>query len=84
MPSLIAARLGSVLAGRYELVRLLARGGMADVYEARDRQLRRSVAVKLIRGAASGGRARFDAEVRVLAALNHPGLVQVYDAGELD
>jgi hypothetical protein len=79
-----APAVGSVLLDRYELVRHLARGGMADVYEAADRQLERRVAVKLFRGAAAGDRARFDAEVVVLAALNHPGLVSVYDAGEQD
>jgi hypothetical protein len=57
---------------------------MGDVYEARDRQLRRSVAVKLYRGTAPADRSRFDAEVVTLAALSHPTLVQVYDAGEHD
>jgi serine/threonine protein kinase len=73
---------GTVLAERYDLVRHLARGGMADVYEATDRQLQRQVAVKVFRAAAASDRARFDAEIVVLAALNHPGLVQVYDAGD--
>jgi serine/threonine protein kinase len=75
---------GSVLAGRYELIRHIARGGMGDVYEAEDRQLARRVAVKVFRAAAAGDRDRFDAEVVILAALNHPGLVRVYDAGEQD
>src|SRR5688572_5471821 len=57
---------------------------MADVYEATDHQLQRQVAVKVFRAAATSDRARFDAEVVVLAALNHPGLVQVYDAGDQD
>lgn len=73
---------GSLLAERYALTRLIARGGMGDVYEAEDRQLQRRVAVKVFRGAATVDRARFDAEVVVLAGMNHPGLVQVYDAGE--
>ena len=78
-----APRVGSVLASRYELVGHIARGGMGDVYEAEDRQLRRRVAVKVFRAAPAGAdRARFDAEVVTLAALNHPGLVRVYDAGE--
>ncbi len=54
---------------------------MGDVYEAQDRQLERRVAVKVYRAASPADRARFDAEVRVLAGLNHPGLVRVYDAG---
>lgn len=73
-----------MLCDRYEMVRHIARGGMGDVYEARDRQLRRPVAVKVYRGTAPADRSRFDAEVVTLAALSHPTLVQVYDAGEHD
>jgi tRNA A-37 threonylcarbamoyl transferase component Bud32 len=72
---------GTLLGGRYELVRHIARGGMGDVYEADDQVLERRVAVKLYRAASPADRSRFDAEVRVLAGLNHPGLVRVYDAG---
>lgn len=54
---------------------------MGDVYEAHDRLLDRSVAVKLFRAAPRSDRHRFDAEVRLLAGLNHPVLVRVYDAG---
>lgn len=57
---------------------------MGDVFEGRDRLLQRPVAVKLYRATAPTDRSRFDAEVMTLAALNHPGLVQVYDAGEHD
>lgn len=79
-----ASPVGSVLASRYELIRHIARGGMGDVYEAEDRLLQRRVAVKVFRATAAGDHARFGAEVVVLAALNHPGLVRVYDAGEQD
>jgi serine/threonine protein kinase len=75
---------GSVLAGRYALIGHIARGGMGDVYVAEDRQLQRRVAVKVFRAAEAGDRARFDAEVVLLAALDHPGLVRVFDAGEQD
>jgi eukaryotic-like serine/threonine-protein kinase len=78
------ATAGEVLAGRYELVRRIARGGMADVFEARDVLLDRPVAIKRFRAAGTTDRQRFDAEVRLLAGLNHPGLVAVYDAGEHD
>lgn len=74
--------MGVVLAGRYELVRFIARGGMSDVYEATDRVLGRQVAVKVYRATAVADRRRFEAEVRILASLNHPGLVHLYDAGE--
>lgn len=54
---------------------------MGDVYEAHDQLLERRVAVKVFRAASPVDRTRFDAEVRVLAGLNHPGLVHVHDAG---
>lgn len=57
---------------------------MADVYRATDRVLGRQVAVKVLRTsveAAAAARARFDAEPVLLAALSHPGLVMVLDAG---
>lgn len=76
-----APHVGSVLGERYELVRHLARGGMGDVYVAEDAVLRRRVAVKVFRAAGPADRTRFDAEVRVLASLTHPGLVRVFDAG---
>jgi tRNA A-37 threonylcarbamoyl transferase component Bud32 len=75
---------GSILCDRYELVRRLARGGMGDVFEAEDLVLHRRVAVKVYRSAAPEDRARFEAEVRLLAGLSHPGLVRVFDAGEHD
>jgi len=75
---------GAVLADRYEVRRLIARGGMSDVYEATDRVLGRQCAVKVYRATALADRSRFEVEVRILAALNHPGLVHVFDAGEHD
>jgi serine/threonine protein kinase len=72
---------GTVLGERYELVRHIARGGMGDVYEARDHLLTRPAAVKVYRSTSATDRSRFEREVRVLARLNHPVLVQVYDAG---
>ena len=70
-------------AGRYALGRLLGRGGMADVYQARDQVLGRDVAVKLLRDRTSDpvARARFMDEARLLASLNHPNLVAILDAG---
>ncbi|HZR14722.1 MAG TPA: serine/threonine-protein kinase [Acidimicrobiia bacterium] len=68
-----------VLAGRYRLTALLARGGMADVHRAIDARLERDVAVKILRE--DGDRARFDGEVQTLAALHHPNLVRLLDAG---
>ncbi len=81
-PPVAAPTVGTRLAGRYELVRFIARGGMAEVYEAVDGVLDRRVAVKLFRAAEAVDRQRFDGEVLLLASLSHPGLVGVYDAGE--
>ena len=74
---------GSMLASRYRLVRMLGRGGMADVYEASDIRLGRSVAVKVFRQQTelSGNEARQRREIQVLARLQHPNIVSVFDAG---
>ena len=73
----------TVLGERYALEEVIGRGGMADVYRAEDQVLERPVAVKLLRDhtASESERARFTAEARTLARLNHPGLVTVLDAG---
>jgi serine/threonine protein kinase len=74
----------TILDGRYELRRLLGRGGMADVWAAHDRALGRDVAVKVLRGLEAEHEARFAAEVRTLARLDHPNLVRLLDAGDDD
>jgi eukaryotic-like serine/threonine-protein kinase len=72
-----------MLASRYRLVRMLGRGGMADVYEAADMRLGRSVAVKVFRQQTelSGNEARQQREIQVLARLQPPNIVSVFDAG---
>lgn len=75
---------GSRLAGRYRVERLIAHGGMASVYAARDETLDRAVAVKVLRPGEPVDRTRFDREARVLAGLAHPNLLAVYDIGEED
>jgi serine/threonine protein kinase len=47
---------GDTIAGRYKITRMIAHGGMGDVYEATDQDLRSEIALKTIRGAATGGR----------------------------
>lgn len=68
---------------RYELGELIGRGGMGSVYSARDRLLARDVAVKIahvvIGGA--GGAPEMETEARILARLEHPGIVPIHDAG---
>jgi eukaryotic-like serine/threonine-protein kinase len=74
------------LAGRYELVELIATGGMGRVWRGHDLQLGRTVAVKVLRTEFSGNEtflARFRAEARHAAALTHDGIAAVYDHGEV-
>lgn len=76
-----------VLGDRYQLGDLVGTGGMADVHRATDLLLDRVVAIKLLRSSSSSDeeeRARFTSEARTLAALSHPGLVTLLDAGILD
>ena len=71
-----------VLDGRYRVGERLGGGGASDVYRAVDLRLGRSVAVKMFRSRAGAhSDRRCGDEARLLAALNHPGLVAVYDAG---
>ncbi|WP_431987385.1 protein kinase domain-containing protein [Streptomyces griseoflavus] len=71
-----------VLAGRYRLDAFIGSGGAADVHRGFDLRLRRPVAVKVFRPGADGDmEARFHSEAVILARLQHPGLVTVYDAG---
>jgi hypothetical protein len=81
------SRSQTTIADRYELAEPLGHGGMADVWAARDLRLRRDVAVKFLGpGVATraDGKARFEAEARSAASLNHPNIVTVYDSGEHD
>ncbi len=72
--------------GRYEILREIGRGAMGIVYEARDPVLDRTIALKLIQPSSAGDaalafEARFIAEARIVAALQHPGIVVVHDVG---
>src|SRR3954451_22633963 len=80
------AHLGRVLAG-YRIEERIGRGGMGLVYRAQHLNLRRRAAIKIIApelAEASGFRDRFNREARIAAALQHPNIVTVYDAGEED
>ena len=79
-------RESQVVAGRYRVIRELARGGMASVYLARDLKHDRDVAVKVVRGelAAALGGGRFLREIRIAAHLRHPHIVPLYDSGDAD
>ena len=72
---------------RYEIVRELGRGGMAIVYLARDPLMDRQVAVKVLPRQFTfdpGFRSRFQREAQIVARLEHPAIVPVYDFGEFD
>jgi tetratricopeptide (TPR) repeat protein/predicted Ser/Thr protein kinase len=68
--------------GRYVVLGVLGRGGMGVVHEARDVQVNRAVALKLLHAGIRGRRAeRLRREARALARLSHPNVVQVYEVG---
>ncbi|SBS76212.1 Serine/threonine-protein kinase PknA [uncultured Mycobacterium sp.] len=80
-------RVGVTLSGRYRLQRLIATGGMGQVWEAVDSRLGRRVAVKVLKQEFSSDPEfieRFRAEARTVAMLNHPGIAAVHDYGETD
>ena len=77
----------TLASGRYRVEDELGRGGMAIVYLARDEELERSVAIKVLAGHLADDpvfRDRFLREARLAAGLSHPNVVQIYDAGEDD
>ncbi len=78
---------GLVLSSRYRLGRLIAIGGMGEVWSADDTRLGRVVALKILRPELTGDPEfveRFRTEARITASLNHPGIASVYDYGEVN
>jgi eukaryotic-like serine/threonine-protein kinase len=76
---------GGRIAGRYELERRIAVGGMGEVWEAVDERLGRTVAVKVLRAELSDDDEflhRFRIEARTVASLNHSGIAAIHDYGE--
>jgi serine/threonine-protein kinase len=75
---------GAGILGPYRLARVIARGGMATVFEAQDERSGRSVAVKVLHAhlAEHGGAARFLREGRIVSSVVHPNVVSIVDVGE--
>ena len=77
---------GMTIEGKYRVDALIGRGGMGAVYRARDLRLERDVAVKVVRGelvASPEARERFRREAQLVARLQHPAIVTVFDYGTL-
>ena len=75
---------GAKLGGRYEIIKKIGAGGMADVYMAKDNKLGRFVAIKVLKEEFSSDEnflRKFDIEAQAVAGLLHPNIINVYDVG---
>jgi len=73
--------------GKYEIIRLLGKGSMGEVYLGRDVSLGRQVAIKIIQATTAfdaDGKVRFEREAQAMAALNHPHIVTIFDFGVVE
>lgn len=78
---------GAVLGERYEIVRLLGQGGMGAVYHARDRELEREVALKVIRSDMAANPEilrRFKQELILARQITHKNVIRIFDLGQAD
>jgi eukaryotic-like serine/threonine-protein kinase len=79
--------IGTLFDGRYQVVRKLGAGGMANVYLAEDQELGRRVAIKILNDRHANDEQfveRFRREAKNAAALSHPNIVSIYDRGEAE
>jgi serine/threonine protein kinase len=82
----MALAVGTLL-GPYEVTAQIGKGGMGEVYRARDTRLDRTVAIKVLPAEVASdaeARARFEREARTVAALDHPHICGIYDVGAVD
>ena len=78
---------GTKINDRYQIIKTLGEGGMANVYLAHDTYLDRNVAVKVLRGDLANDEKfvrRFQREALSATSLSHPNIVEIYDVGEDD
>lgn len=76
--------IGEILGGRYEILKRIGSGGMADVYMAKDQKLNRKVAVKVLKREYVDDEKflkKFQREAQAIASLTHPNIVNIYDVG---
>ncbi|MDK2821086.1 MAG: eukaryotic-like serine/threonine-protein kinase [Clostridia bacterium] len=79
--------IGKILEDRYEILRELGSGGMAQVYQGQDQLLNRSVTIKILKEQYAEDKdflARFQSEAQAVASLSHPNVVSIYDVGQED
>ena len=79
--------LGTMLSGRYEVLKRVGSGGMADVYMAKDHKLNRNVSVKVLKSEYVEDEKflkKFETEAQAVARLSHPNIVNIYDVGMED
>jgi serine/threonine protein kinase len=76
--------IGELVAGRHRILRRIAKGGMADVFLAKDMVRKAPVAIKILRSRGSEAKRRFKVEGEILSNLQHAGIVRAVDRGELD
>src|ERR1700729_1221334 len=75
----LSSLVGKTLARRYEILKLLGKGGMGEVYEAEQKDLKRRVAIKVLSSSDETDLLRFKQEALAAAGLAHPNIVQIYD-----
>ena len=79
---------GELFANRYQIARVIGRGGMGMVYKARDRELAEDVAIKMMRSSVltddPGVLERFKTEIRLARRISHRNVVRTHDLGEVD
>src|SRR5262249_34847927 len=83
-PAIMALTIGTQL-GSHEIIELLGKGGMGEVYRAKDLKLKRDVAIKILPEEFSRDAdrvSRFQREAEILASLNHPNIGTIYDLEE--